>query len=158
MNRSPWDIGAAHWDQRDLYTQNDRIDDGGYGLGPAVHPSEGSYAYGSHRTERDEHDEDPAHVAWPVMRLYPTDEEIRREVRLALDVRSGLAAKDVDVAVKDAEVTLTGVIVNEAQKRRAGELAASCHGVLAVKNEIKVHKDGPPFDPLALVLPSRQLG
>ena len=102
VNRSPWDIGASHWDQRDLYTQNARTDDGGYGLGPAVHPTDGSYAYGSHPGERDEHDEDPSHVAWPVLRLYPTDEEIRRTVRLALDVRSGLDAKDVDVAVEDA--------------------------------------------------------
>ena len=158
VNRSPWDIGASHWDQRDLYSQNARTDDGGYGLGPAVHPTDGSYAYGSHPGERDEHDEDPSHVAWPVLRLYPTDEEIRRTVRLALDVRSGLDAKDVDVAVEDAQVTLTGEIVNEAQKRRAGELAASCHGVHGVRNRLKVRSDSSPFDPLALVIPSRQLG
>lgn len=43
--RSPWEIGAAHYDQRDLYTQNARIDDLGYARGPSHHPEEGSYAY-----------------------------------------------------------------------------------------------------------------
>jgi hypothetical protein len=43
--KSPWDIGAAHWDQRDLYTRNARVDDAGYGRGPRIHPEVGSYAY-----------------------------------------------------------------------------------------------------------------
>ena len=45
VNKSPWDIGAAHWDQRDLYTRNNHVSDDGYGQGPAYHPEEGSYAY-----------------------------------------------------------------------------------------------------------------
>ncbi|MBX3188860.1 MAG: BON domain-containing protein [Labilithrix sp.] len=44
-NRSPWEIGADHWDQRDLYTRNARIDERGYARGPAFHPEIGSYAY-----------------------------------------------------------------------------------------------------------------
>lgn len=46
---SPWAIGQAHWDQRDLYTRDARIEDEGYARGPAVHPEVGSYAY--HRDE-----------------------------------------------------------------------------------------------------------
>src|SRR4051794_12941812 len=49
VHRSPWEIGAAHWDQRDLYTCNDHVDDSGYARGPSVHPETGSYAY--HRDE-----------------------------------------------------------------------------------------------------------
>jgi len=45
VNYSPWEIGAKHWDQRDLYTRNARIEDSGYGRGPAIHPEVGSYAY-----------------------------------------------------------------------------------------------------------------
>lgn len=45
FNQSPWAIGAAHHDQRDLYTRNASMGADGYGLGPAFHPSEGSYAY-----------------------------------------------------------------------------------------------------------------
>jgi hypothetical protein len=44
-NKSPWEIGAAHWDQRDLYTRNSDVSDSGYGRGPSYHPKEGSYAY-----------------------------------------------------------------------------------------------------------------
>lgn len=50
VNLSPWEIGAAHWDQRDLYTRDARTDDAGYGRGPAIHPEVGSYAY--HREEQ----------------------------------------------------------------------------------------------------------
>jgi hypothetical protein len=42
---SAWQIGAAYYDQRDLYTQDSRIDAAGYAVGPSVHPEEGSYAY-----------------------------------------------------------------------------------------------------------------
>jgi hypothetical protein len=45
VNKSPWEIGASHWDQRDLYTSNSRIDDAGYARGPNLHPDVGSYAY-----------------------------------------------------------------------------------------------------------------
>ncbi len=158
VNRSPWEIGASHWNQRDLYTQNARTDDGGYGLGPAVHPEEGSYAYPRGEGAPDEHDEDPAHVAWPMLRLHATDEQLHREVRLALDVKSGIDAKDIDIAVKDAEVTLTGEVPNDGQKRRAEEIVLAVPGVVAVHNKLKIHNDASPFEPLALVVPGRQLG
>jgi BON domain-containing protein len=45
VNKSPWEIGASHWDQRDLYTRDSRIDDAGYARGPSEHPEVGSYAY-----------------------------------------------------------------------------------------------------------------
>lgn len=158
VNKSPWEIGASHWDQRDLYTQNARTDDGGYGLGPAIHPEEGSYAYHRGQGTADEHDEDPAHVAWPILRLHMTDEELRREVRLALDVRSGIDARDVEIEVKDAEVTLTGEVPNDAQKHTAEEIALRCAGVAAVHNKLRVRSGSSPFDPLALVVPSGQMG
>jgi hypothetical protein len=43
--QSPWAIGLAHYDQRDLYTRDARTDAAGYGRGPSYHPEEGSYAY-----------------------------------------------------------------------------------------------------------------
>jgi BON domain len=45
VNQSPWEIGAAWYDQRDTYTRNSEIDASGYGRGPNFHPEEGSYAY-----------------------------------------------------------------------------------------------------------------
>ncbi len=159
MNKSPWQIGASHWDQRDLYTQNARTDDGGYGLGPAVHPEEGSYAYPPRaEVAAEARDEDPAHIAWPILRLHLSDDEIRREVRLALDVRSGLMAKDIDVDVADAVVTLSGEVPNDGQRRRAVEIAGGCRGVASVTNKLRIKDESSPFDPLALVVPSRMAG
>ncbi|MBX3233790.1 MAG: BON domain-containing protein [Labilithrix sp.] len=73
INQSPWAIGVSHWNQRDLYTRNSRIDEEGYGRGPALHPEDGSYAY--HRDfrhdehDRQEHDENGPTLhereAWP---------------------------------------------------------------------------------------------
>lgn len=42
---TPWEIGRAHWNQRDLYTKNASIEDDGYGAGPTFHPEVGSFAY-----------------------------------------------------------------------------------------------------------------
>ena len=42
---SPWEIGIAFHDQRDLYTRDSRVDAAGYGRGPSHHPTDGSYAY-----------------------------------------------------------------------------------------------------------------
>lgn len=47
-NQSPWSIGTAFYDQRDLYTKSGEIDASGYGRGPSFHPPEGSYAYPRH--------------------------------------------------------------------------------------------------------------
>jgi len=52
MNQSPWAIGQAFYDQRDLYTRNASIGSEGYGRGPSRHPEEGSYAYRRPRLER----------------------------------------------------------------------------------------------------------
>jgi hypothetical protein len=59
--QSPWEIGHAYYNQRDLYTRDARIDAAGYGRGPAIHPEEGSYAY--HRETRPRDDEKMAPLA-----------------------------------------------------------------------------------------------
>jgi hypothetical protein len=43
--QSPWEIGHAYYNQRDLYTRDARIDEAGYATGPSFHPEDGSYAY-----------------------------------------------------------------------------------------------------------------
>lgn len=45
VNQSPWSIGQAWRDQKDLYTRNASITADGYAIGPSRHPEEGSYAY-----------------------------------------------------------------------------------------------------------------
>ncbi|MCW5837720.1 MAG: BON domain-containing protein [Labilithrix sp.] len=70
VNQSPWAIGLAWYDQRDMYTRNAEIDERGYGCGPSVHPEEGSFAY--HRephpgviTVDASHASLPEKEAWP---------------------------------------------------------------------------------------------
>lgn len=86
VNYSPWEIGAKHWDQRDLYTRDARIEDAGYGRGPAVHPDVGSYAY--HRDEpappssRRMGDDGPSiyeREAWPMLNYLDTRPQAQSE-------------------------------------------------------------------------------
>ncbi len=160
-NRSPWEIGAAHWDQRDLYTTGSRIDDAGYGRGPSVHPEVGSYAY-----PRDE--SPPASVrgasvgpslhereAWPWLnyeRVEPVpssqgggwrraDDAIHEDVREALAWDEALDATDIEVEVKDSEVTLTGTVRDRSSKRRAEFLAEHVRSVHDVHNRLTIRKE-----------------
>jgi hypothetical protein len=179
VQRSAWDIGAAHWNQRDLYTRNARIDDAGYGLGPRVHPEEGSYAY--HRDRVFQETEEPRASlyegeAWPIRRYgFVPDRVARRtgtwdrlrervkhaigrgprvwrsDARLLEDVSDALAAhgrldaSDVEVSVKQAEVTLEGTVPDREQKRLAEDLASACTGVRDVHNRLRVQRDEPPL-------------
>ena len=84
MNFSPWAIGEAHWDQRDLYTRDARTDDAGYARGPAVHPDVGSYAYPrdeapppSRRGDEGDRPSIYEREAWPWLNYH--DDEARRE-------------------------------------------------------------------------------
>jgi hypothetical protein len=188
LNKSPWEIGAAHWDQRDLYTRNSRVDDAGYGRGPSIHPEEGSYAYhrddivpesvrlggeGPNLYERE---------AWPWLnyeRVQPipddegsgvwgrvkheasrvvgaitghphvhkgpkgwrrADDAIREDVCEALAYDEHLDATDIEVTVKDSEVTLEGTVVDRSQKRRAELLAERVRAVHDEHNRLTIRK------------------
>lgn len=177
--RSPWEIGASHWDQRDLYTTNPRVDDGGYAVGPRVHPEVGSYAY--RRDLRAEREPTPPRLyereAWPWRyygvgpewpeqreglwrrvrsrvlgalgrerpRVWPSDARIREDVSRALDTHGELDASDVEVAVRDAEVTLTGTVPSRRDKKLAKELAERCLGVRDVRDRLRVRRDDDGF-------------
>ena len=79
INQSPWAIGVSHWNQRDLYTRNGRIDEQGYGRGPTVHPEEGSYAYHrdfSRREAPESHGATlPEREAWPWLNYHSAEED-----------------------------------------------------------------------------------
>jgi len=191
VNRSPWEIGASHWDQRDLYTRNSSLDDAGYGRGPSVHPDIGSYAY-----HRDDIVPAPARTrggsegpslyereAWPwlnyervqavpdhegsgvwgrvkheasrvvgVLTGHPhrhtgpkgwrrADAAIREDVCEALAYDEVLDAGDIEVEVKDSEVTLTGTVRDRPSKRRAELLADRVRAVHDVHNRLTVRKN-----------------
>lgn len=61
LNMSPWALGQAWHDQRDLFTRNASVEADGYGVGPSIHPEDGSYAY--RREETHLHPALPDHAA-----------------------------------------------------------------------------------------------
>jgi hypothetical protein len=189
VNRSPWEIGAAHWDQRDLYTTSSELDAAGYALGPSVHPDVGSYAY--HRDHIVPGAEGPPasgpnlyeREAWPWLnyerlQAIPDDEgggmwgrmkheasrvvgaltghphmhkgpkgwrradaAIREDVCEALAYDGVLDASDIEVEVKDSEVTLKGTVRDRPSKRRAETLAERVRSVHDVHNRLTIRKD-----------------
>ena len=197
VNKSPWEIGASHWNQRDLYTRGNHTDESGYLRGPSVHPEEGSYAY--HRDEppppsmrfreggpsvyereawpwlnydRLQRDESPQegggvwglvkHEAGRVARKITgrppagpkgwrrADDVIREDVCEALAYQHELDATDIEVTVKDAEVTLQGTVVDRQAKRLAEHRVEGVRGVEDIHNRLTIRKDD---DDLAFTAP-----
>lgn len=72
----------------------------------------------------------------------------RSDARITEDVNDRLTddpyidASDIQVSVKDNEVTLTGLVVNRQDKRRAEDLADAVLGVTHVQNNLRVRPYG----------------
>lgn len=67
-----------------------------------------------------------------------TDATVTSAVRARLAADSELSPYRIGVSARDAVVTLTGRVEREAQRDRAGRLAAEVEGVRAVRNLIRV--------------------
>jgi osmotically-inducible protein OsmY len=67
-----------------------------------------------------------------------TDEELQRDVRLALLWEPSVTATHIGVSVKDGVVTLTGHVPSYVEKVAAERTAKRVQGVKAVANEIDV--------------------
>lgn len=66
------------------------------------------------------------------------DATVTAAVRARLTTESELSPYRIGVSTRDAVVTLTGRVEREAQRDRAGRLAAEVEGVKAVRNLIRV--------------------
>ena len=71
-----------------------------------------------------------------------SDERIKEDVNDRLSDDYYLDASDVEVAVQNSEVTLTGTVNNRNDKRRAEDLAESVSGVTNVENRLRVKQGG----------------
>lgn len=71
-----------------------------------------------------------------------SDERIKEDVNDRLSDDYYLDASDVEVAVENSEVTLTGTVNNRNDKRRAEDLAESVSGVTNVENRLRVKQSG----------------
>lgn len=67
-----------------------------------------------------------------------SDERIKEEVSEALSRHGDVDASEVEVAVKDGEVTLTGTVDSREAKRAAEQAAEDCDGVKDVHNQLRV--------------------
>jgi len=69
-----------------------------------------------------------------------TDERIREEAHEWLTRHPEIDATDVEIEVKDGEVTLTGIVDSRCSKRLAEDLVENIFGVKQVHNQIRVNK------------------
>ena len=76
-----------------------------------------------------------------------TDARIHEDVCDALAHDGHVDASGIEVIVTDAEVFLTGLVSDRAQKRHAEHVAEGVSGVLDVHNRLEVPRAGPPPDP-----------
>jgi osmotically-inducible protein OsmY len=67
-----------------------------------------------------------------------SDERIREDVNDRLTDHPRLDAGEIEVQVKDCEVTLTGTVTEREDKRRAEDIAENVSGVKHVQNNLRV--------------------
>lgn len=72
-------------------------------------------------------------------------ERIREDACERLTDDDRIDATDVDVAVKDGEVTLTGTVGSREQKHRAEDVIEGVAGVKDIHNVLRVASSGEPF-------------
>jgi hypothetical protein len=71
-----------------------------------------------------------------------SDDRITEDLNDRLTDDPYLDASDIQVSVKDSEVTLSGLVANRQDKRRAEDLADSISGVTHVQNNLRVRPYG----------------
>jgi osmotically-inducible protein OsmY len=67
-----------------------------------------------------------------------SDERIREMVNEHLTDHDDIDATDIEVAVQDGDVTLTGMVTSRSEKRLAEDVAWSCGGVHDVHNRLTI--------------------
>ncbi|MCB5177061.1 BON domain-containing protein [Microvirga lenta] len=71
-----------------------------------------------------------------------SDERIQDDVNQRLTDDPYLDASDIEVLVRDQEVTLSGMVHSRLDKRRAEDIAESVSGVAHVQNNLRVRPEG----------------
>jgi len=69
-----------------------------------------------------------------------SDERIREDVNERLTMHPDIDATDIDVQVRECEVTLTGLVDDRHAKRLAEEVVENISGVKEVNNQIRVRR------------------
>jgi osmotically-inducible protein OsmY len=78
-----------------------------------------------------------------------SDERIREDINDRLTDDWGVDASDIDVAVAQSEVVLSGTVNSRREKRRAEDIAESVSGVQQVQNNLRVRQPTVAATPVA---------
>lgn len=68
----------------------------------------------------------------------PADREIRRNLNLAISHDDGLKARDISFIVANGDVSVTGTVRTEEERKRINELAMGIGGVKSVANGLLI--------------------
>ena len=77
-----------------------------------------------------------------------SDERIAEDVCERFTRHAYLDASEIEVEVKDGEVTLEGEVESRTAKRLAEDIAEAASGVLDVHNRLRIRATGPDPEPL----------
>jgi hypothetical protein len=115
--------------ERDLLRRNDRSN---YGVGP------GNTRFGNDATGSRGEVRRGEHRGRGPKNYQRSDERIREEVNERLMDDARVDASEIEVAVQNREVTLTGAVRSREEKRRAEDVAEAVAGVSHVQNNLRV--------------------
>jgi hypothetical protein len=71
-----------------------------------------------------------------------SDDRIREDVSERLARHNDIDASDIDLDVKNGEVSLKGTVDSRRTKRMVEDVCDECHGVSQVHNQLRVDEDG----------------
>jgi osmotically-inducible protein OsmY len=66
------------------------------------------------------------------------DREIRRHLNLAISTDDGLKSRDISFIVANGDVSVTGTVRTEEERKKVNELAMSIGGVKSVANGLSI--------------------
>lgn len=82
-----------------------------------------------------------------------SDERIHEEVCERLTEHGDIDARDIEVSVSEAEVTLSGTVASRTQKRLAEDVADTVSGVVEVHNRLRINRSSVAEPPISRSLP-----
>jgi hypothetical protein len=88
----------------------------------------------------------------------PEDRRIERDIAEAFSIREDLDSTDIEIIVRREEVVLEGTVVDQRERRLAGQTASGIRGVRAVHNRLAIRREDPPDANVVMVVPLSLLG
>lgn len=70
----------------------------------------------------------------------PADREIRRQLHFAISHDDGLKSRDISFIVANGDVSVTGTVRTENERKRINELAMNIGGVKSVANGLLIRE------------------